>query len=87
VFTNGTFRVNEGRTRGLEAGQILRADGILLNPDGSVMTVAQMQAAGYTSAQIQQIESTLSGGLTLNTTTLLLIGGAVLLFVVMSKKG
>jgi len=58
-----------------------------LNPDGSVMTVAQMQAAGYTSAQIQQIESTLSGGLTLNTTTLLLIGGAVLLFVMMSKKG
>jgi hypothetical protein len=39
VFTNGTFRVNEGKTRRLEAGQILRADGILLNPDGSVMPV------------------------------------------------
>jgi|SRR5208283_4586243 len=39
VFTNGTFRVNEGKTRHLEAGQILRADGILLNPDGSVMPV------------------------------------------------
>ena len=39
VFTNGTFQVNEGKTRRLEAGQILRADGILLNPDGSVMPV------------------------------------------------
>ena len=57
-----------------------------LNPDGSVMTVAQMHAAGYTSAQIQQIESTLSGSGILNTTTLLLIGGAVLLLVLMSGK-
>jgi hypothetical protein len=39
VFTNGTFRVNEGKTRHLEAGQILRADGLLLNPDGSIMPV------------------------------------------------
>lgn len=39
VLTNGTFQVNEGKTRRLEAGQILRADGILLNPDGSVMPV------------------------------------------------
>ena len=39
VFTNGTFRVNEGKIRSLEAGQILRADGTLLNPDGSVMPV------------------------------------------------
>ena len=39
VFTNGTFQVNEGKTRHLEAGQILRADGVLLNPDGSVMPV------------------------------------------------
>ena len=39
VFTNGMFRVNEGKARNLEAGQILRADGILLNPDGSIMPV------------------------------------------------
>ena len=39
VFTNGTFRVNEGKRRLLETGQILRADGTLLNPDGSVMPV------------------------------------------------
>lgn len=39
VFTNGTFRVNEGKIRSLGAGQILRADGTLLNPDGSVMPV------------------------------------------------
>src|ERR1017187_6120703 len=39
VFTNGTFRVNEGKPRLLETGQILRADGTLLNPDGSVMPV------------------------------------------------
>ena len=37
VFTNGTFQIKEGKARSLEAGQILRADGILLNPDGSVM--------------------------------------------------
>ena len=39
VFTNGTFRVNAGKTRRLETEQILRADGMLLNPDGSVMPV------------------------------------------------
>ena len=39
VFTNGTFRVNDGKTRHLQAGQLLRPDGILLNPDGSVMPV------------------------------------------------
>jgi len=39
VLTNGTFRVNEGRIRSLEAGQILRADGTLLSPDGSVTPV------------------------------------------------
>ena len=32
-------RSTNGKTRHLEAGQILRADGILLNPDGSVMPV------------------------------------------------
>jgi hypothetical protein len=50
------------------------------------MSVAQMQAAGYTSAQIQTIENTLAGQGPLNTTTLLLIGGAILLMVVMSKR-
>ena len=39
VFTNGTFRVNEGKERHLQEGQILRADGYLLNPDGSIMPV------------------------------------------------
>jgi hypothetical protein len=37
VLTNGTFRVNEGKARRLKEGQILRADGYLLNPDGSIM--------------------------------------------------
>jgi hypothetical protein len=37
VFTNGTFRVNEGKARLLKEGQILRPDGFLLNPDGSIM--------------------------------------------------
>jgi hypothetical protein len=36
VFTNGTFRVNEGKTRHLQEGQLLRPDGNLLNPDGSI---------------------------------------------------
>jgi hypothetical protein len=39
VFTNCEFQVNKGRTRRLEAGQTLRADGFLLNPDGSVLPV------------------------------------------------
>jgi hypothetical protein len=39
VFTNGTFRVKEGKTRLLKEGEILRADGYLLQPDGSVMPV------------------------------------------------
>ena len=37
VFTNGTYQVNEGKNRHLEAGQLLRADGFLLNTDGSAM--------------------------------------------------
>jgi len=37
VLTNGTFRVKQGKTRRLEEGQLLRADGYLLNPDGSTM--------------------------------------------------
>jgi hypothetical protein len=39
VFTNGTFRVNDGKARHLQEGQILRPDGNLLNPDGSIMPV------------------------------------------------
>ena len=39
VFTNGTFRVKEGKTRVLNEGEILRADGYLLKPDGSVIPV------------------------------------------------
>jgi len=39
VLTNGTFRVDEGKARRLKEGQILRSDGYLLNPDGSIMPV------------------------------------------------
>ena len=39
VFTNCSFQVNKGKARPLEAGQILRADGFLLNPDGPIMPV------------------------------------------------
>jgi hypothetical protein len=39
VFTNGTFRVNDGKIRLLKEGQILRADGNLLSADGSIMPV------------------------------------------------
>ncbi len=39
VSTNGTFRVKEGKSRLLKEGQILRADGYLLQPDGSTMPV------------------------------------------------
>jgi hypothetical protein len=37
VFTNGTFRISQGKTRHLQEGQLLRLDGYLLNPDGSIM--------------------------------------------------
>src|SRR5205807_1792174 len=39
VFTNGTFQLGEGKARALKEGQILRADGFLLNPDGSTLPV------------------------------------------------
>ena len=39
VLTNGTFQVKEGPARPLKEGQILRADGNLLSPDGSIMPV------------------------------------------------
>jgi hypothetical protein len=39
VFTNGTFQIEEGKVRTLKEGQMLRADGFLLNPDGSTMPV------------------------------------------------
>ncbi len=39
VFTNGTFSVNEGKPRQLADGQVLRPDGFLLNPDGSIVPV------------------------------------------------
>jgi hypothetical protein len=39
VFTNGTFRVKEGKTHLLKEGEVLRAEGYLLQPDGSTMPV------------------------------------------------
>ena len=39
VFTNCTFQINEGKKRTLQEGQILRSDGNLLDPDGSIMPV------------------------------------------------
>ena len=39
VTTNGTFTVANGKERKLLEGQILRSDGWLLNPDGSVQPV------------------------------------------------
>ena len=35
VFTNGTFRVKEGKARLLKEGQVLRAEGYLVNLDGT----------------------------------------------------
>src|SRR5437016_1937807 len=39
VFTNGTFQINDAKVRTLKEGQILRADGHLVNPDGATMPV------------------------------------------------
>ncbi len=39
VFTNGTLQVKDGKLRNLKEGQILRADGFLVNPDGSTEPV------------------------------------------------
>lgn len=36
VMTNALFKVNEGKERPLKEGQILSADGTILNPDGSI---------------------------------------------------
>jgi len=39
VNTNCTFQVNQGKARPLQEGQILRDDGFLLSPDGSIAPV------------------------------------------------
>jgi hypothetical protein len=39
VNTNGSFKVAEGKERDLQEGQVLRRDGWLVNPDGSVQPV------------------------------------------------
>lgn len=39
VSTNRTFQVNEGKARPLKKGQVLRADGNLLDSDGSIVPV------------------------------------------------
>ena len=39
VQTNGTFTVDGGKARALKEGQILRKDGYLLNPDGTMAPV------------------------------------------------
>lgn len=39
VDTNGCFTVGKGKARTLQAGQVIRRDGWLLNPDGSVEPV------------------------------------------------
>lgn len=39
VTTNGTFTVAKGKERKLEEGQVLRSDGWLLNPGGSMQPV------------------------------------------------
>ena len=39
VFTNGNFKVADGKERKLLEGQVIRRDGWLLNPDGSVEPV------------------------------------------------
>ena len=40
VMTNCAFRIKEGKERVLKEGQVLGADGVLMNPDGSVEPVA-----------------------------------------------
>lgn len=39
VTTNGTFTVEKGKPRDLLEGQVIRSDGNLLNPDGTLMPV------------------------------------------------
>jgi hypothetical protein len=67
VYTNGTFSVNGGRHRQLLDGQVLRPDGFLLNPDGSIIPVRDHLT--MTSATVTVFKdgeaSTLSSPLTL----------------------
>jgi hypothetical protein len=39
VNTNGTFKVSGGRERKLQEGQVIRRDGWLVNPDGTIRPV------------------------------------------------
>jgi hypothetical protein len=39
VSTNGEFKVGKGKARRLQEGQVIRRDGWLLNPDGSIEPV------------------------------------------------
>lgn len=39
VNSDGTFKVGDGKQRQLEPGQVIRRDGWILNPDGSIQPV------------------------------------------------
>jgi Domain of unknown function (DUF6799) len=52
VSTNCTFKVNEGKERPLQEGQLLRADGFLLNADGSIMPVRDHVAMGKGTVKV-----------------------------------
>jgi hypothetical protein len=45
VFTNAAFRVDKGKERKLQDGQVLSADGMLTSPDGSIVPVIDHVAA------------------------------------------
>ena len=68
VSTNCTYQVEEGKDRDLEPGQTLRADGFLLNADGSIVPVADHVAMNkgvvtvYKDGKGQAITSSLTLG-------------------------
>lgn len=67
VFTNAQFQVKDGRKRSLAEGQILRADGFLLNTDGTTEPVCDhliMQGGGVVVVRDGEAQS-LTGSFTL----------------------
>jgi hypothetical protein len=50
--TNGTFTVEKGKPRELLEGQVIRSDGNLLNPDGSLMPVFDHMAMKFGKVRV-----------------------------------
>jgi len=69
VHTNGTFQVNAHSPRPFEEGEILRADGMLLDPDGKIEPVIDHVAAtaGRQVVAVDEDKEAVAGDIPLGT--------------------